>query len=155
MLIETITLKKPKKFFCQFSDYKLKLIFFCRTLTLRTAVNLFYKTKNYKTGAAFARRLLELGPSNEVAQHTRKILQVCENNAVDQLSINYDEHNPFNLCAMTYTPIYRGKPEVLCPFCGAAYLPEFKGTVCNICRISEIGRFASGLQITAEKILHK
>lgn len=37
-------------------------------LTLRTALNLFFKLKNYKTAASFARRLLELGPRPEVAQ---------------------------------------------------------------------------------------
>ena len=41
-------------------------------LTLRTALNLFFKLKNYKTAASFARRLLELGPKPEVAQ------QVCD-----------------------------------------------------------------------------
>lgn len=45
-------------------------------LTLRTAVNMFFKLKNYKTAASFARRLLELGPRAEVAQQARKILQV-------------------------------------------------------------------------------
>lgn len=45
-------------------------------LTLRTAVNMFFKLKNYKTAASFARRLLELGPRAEVAQQVRKILQV-------------------------------------------------------------------------------
>jgi len=37
-------------------------------LTLRTALNLFFKLKNFKTAASFARRLLELGPKPEVAQ---------------------------------------------------------------------------------------
>jgi hypothetical protein len=46
-------------------------------LTLRTALNLFFKLKNYKTAASFAQRLLELGPRPEVAQQARKILQVC------------------------------------------------------------------------------
>lgn len=45
-------------------------------LTLRTAVNMFFKLKNYKTAGSFARRLLELGPRPEVAQQVRKILQV-------------------------------------------------------------------------------
>ena len=45
-------------------------------LTLRTALNLFFKLKNYKTAASFARRLLEQGPRPEVAQQARKILQV-------------------------------------------------------------------------------
>jgi hypothetical protein len=47
-------------------------------LTLRTALNLFFKLKNYKTAASFARRLLEQGPRQEVAQQARKILQVRE-----------------------------------------------------------------------------
>jgi hypothetical protein len=45
-------------------------------LTLRTALNLFFKLKNYKTAASFAQRLLEQGPRQEVAQQARKILQV-------------------------------------------------------------------------------
>ena len=45
-------------------------------LTLRTALNLSFKLKNFRTAASFARRLLELGPNPEVAQQTRKILQV-------------------------------------------------------------------------------
>ena len=45
-------------------------------LTLRTACNLFFKLKNFKTSGSFARRLLELGPKPDVAQQTRKILQV-------------------------------------------------------------------------------
>ena len=36
----------------------------------------FFKIKNFKTAGSFARRLLELGPKPEVAQQTRKILQV-------------------------------------------------------------------------------
>lgn len=45
-------------------------------LTLRIAANIFFKLKNYKTAASFARRLLELGPKPEHAQQVRKILQV-------------------------------------------------------------------------------
>ena len=37
---------------------------------------MFFKLKNFKTAGSFARRLLELGPKPEVAQQTRKILQV-------------------------------------------------------------------------------
>lgn len=37
-------------------------------LVLRTALNLFFKLRNFKTAAGFARRLLELGPNPNVAQ---------------------------------------------------------------------------------------
>lgn len=39
-----------------------------KILTLRTALNLFFKLKNYKSASIFAQRLLELGPNPEVAQ---------------------------------------------------------------------------------------
>ena len=36
-------------------------------LTLRTAQTLFFKLKNHKTAASFARRLIELGPKPDIA----------------------------------------------------------------------------------------
>ncbi|XP_011135745.1 coatomer subunit alpha [Harpegnathos saltator] len=115
-------------------------------LTLRIAANIFFKLKNYKTAASFARRLLELGPKPEHAQQVRKILQVCDKNPVDEHQLAYDEHNPFSLCASTFTPIYRGKPEVKCPLCGASYNPLFKDTVCKICEVAMIGKECIGLR---------
>ena len=56
-------------------------------LTLRTALNLSFKMKNFRTAASFARRLLELGPKPEVAQQTRKILQVGNSQVLDCLYI--------------------------------------------------------------------
>lgn len=117
-------------------------------LTLRTALNMFFKLKNYKTAASFARRLLELGPRPEVAQQARKILQACEVNLVDEHSLEYDEHNPFNLCAVTYRPIYKGKPEEKCPLCGASFAPQYKGTLCTICEVAEVGKEVIGLRIS-------
>eukprot|EP00057_Strongylocentrotus_purpuratus_P019118 XP_011673592.1 PREDICTED: coatomer subunit alpha isoform X1 [Strongylocentrotus purpuratus] len=117
-------------------------------LTLRTAINLWFKLKNFKTAAAFARRLLELGPKPDVAQQTRKILQACEKSPNDAHKLNYDEHNPFDICAATYKPIYRGKPVEKCPLSGACYLPQFKGEVCRVTQVTEIGKDTIGLRIS-------
>ncbi|KAF7993085.1 hypothetical protein HCN44_005866 [Aphidius gifuensis] len=117
-------------------------------LTLRTAVNMFYKLQNFKTAGAFARRLLELGPRPEVALQVRKILQACDKNPVDEHQLLYDEHNPFTLCAKTYTPIYRGKPQIECPLCGASYQPQFKDTICNVCDVAQVGKECIGLRIS-------
>lgn len=116
-------------------------------LTLRTALNMFFKIKNYKTAASFARRLLELGPRPEVSQQARKILQACEMNPIDEQNLIYDEHNPFNLCSTTYKPIYRGKPEEKCSLCGAFYSPDYKGIQCVICGVAEVGKDVIGLRI--------
>nr|BAC27682.1 unnamed protein product [Mus musculus] len=117
-------------------------------LVLRTALNLFYKLKNFKTAATFARRLLELGPKPEVAQQTRKILSACEKNPTDACQLNYDMHNPFDICAASYRPIYRGKPVEKCPLSGACYSPEFKGQISRVTTVTEIGKDVIGLRIS-------
>uniref|UniRef100_A0A8B9NB68 Coatomer subunit alpha n=2 Tax=Accipitrinae TaxID=8955 RepID=A0A8B9NB68_9AVES len=117
-------------------------------LVLRTALNLFFKLKNFKTAAAFARRLLELGPKPEVAQQTRKILSACEKNLTDTYQLNYDMHNPFDICAASYRPIYRGKPVEKCPLSGACYCPEFHGQICRVTTVTEIGKDVIGLRIS-------
>ncbi|KAK3720320.1 hypothetical protein QZH41_020401 [Actinostola sp. cb2023] len=104
-------------------------------LTLRTALNLFFKLKNYKMAGSFARRLLELGPRPDVAAQTRKVLQACDKNPIDTHQLHYDEHNPFAICGSSYKPLYRGKPQEKCPLCQTSYCPEFKGTVCEICKV--------------------
>ncbi|CAL8128781.1 unnamed protein product [Orchesella dallaii] len=120
-----------------------------RILTLRTAMNLSFKLKNYKSASSFAKRLLELGPKTEMAQQTKKILQLSEKNPVDEHPMEYHEHNPFSVCATTYKPIYRGKEEMKCPFCRATYLPQFKGDLCSICTVAEVGKEdVSGLCIS-------
>jgi len=117
-------------------------------LTLRTALNLFFKLKNYNGAASFARRLLELGPKAEISANTRKILQACDKNRTDECTLDYDEHNPFNICASSYKPIYRGKAEEKCPLCDASYLPQFKGTLCKVCTVSQVGKDSIGLRIS-------
>ncbi|XP_075212404.1 coatomer subunit alpha [Lycorma delicatula] len=119
-----------------------------KILTLRTSINLFFKLKNYKTAASFARRQLELGPRAEVATQTRKMLVACEKNPVDEHQLLYDEHNPFSICGFSYTPIYRGKPEEKCPLCSATYQPKYKGQVCNVCNVATIGKDCIGLRIS-------
>lgn len=117
-------------------------------LTLRTAVNLLFKMKNFKTCSSMCRRLLELGPKPEVGQQIRKILAACEKEPTDQQKLQYDEHNPFTVCSRTYRPIYRGKPQTKCPFCGATYVPEHQGRLCSVCTVSEIGKDCIGLRIS-------
>ncbi|KAK2573204.1 Coatomer subunit alpha [Acropora cervicornis] len=117
-------------------------------LTLRTAVNLFFKLKNFKTAASFARRLLELGPRPDVATQIRKILQACDKNPTDAHNLQYDQHNPFTICAVSYKPLYRGKPQEKCPLCQASYCPEYKGTVCNVCKVAEVGKDTVGLRVS-------
>lgn len=128
-------------------------------LTLRTAMNLLFKLKNYATAASMARRLLELGPKPDVATKTRQVLLACEkatnsssSGSGDEHPLNYSEHNPFTVCAASYTPIYRGKPELKCPLCEASYKPEYAATVCRVCLVAEVGKDdVVGLRISASQ----
>lgn len=38
---------------------------------------------------------------------TRKILAACEKTPTDTHELKYDQHNPFDVCAASYVPIYR------------------------------------------------
>lgn len=75
-------------------------------------------------------------------------MQACDKTPTDEHDLLYDEHNPFTLCARSFRPIYRGKPEEKCPLCGASYEPEFKGVVCDVCTVAEVGRQSQGLKIS-------
>lgn len=143
------TLEEQKRL-CEIAAYftHCKLQPVHQILTLRTALNMFFKLKNYKTAASFARRLLELGPRPEVAQQARKILQACEVNLVDEVQLQYEEYNPFKVCGISYTPIYHGKPEETCPFCGTSYDPKYKGALCRVCEVSQVGKTSIGLRIS-------
>ncbi|PAV66797.1 hypothetical protein WR25_10521 [Diploscapter pachys] len=140
-------LKRNAELSAYFTHFDLQPIH--RILTLRAAVNTFFKMKQMRTCASFCRKLLELGPKPEVAQQIRKILAVAEKENSDPHELAYDEHNPFVMCSRSFQPIYRGKPEVKCPFCGASYLPEYKGECCDVCEVAEIGRDVIGLRISS------
>ena len=43
----------------------------------------------------------------QLGQKARQVLQACERTPTDALDINYDPRNPFDLCSLTFTPIYR------------------------------------------------
>uniref|UniRef100_A0A673A8L3 Coatomer subunit alpha n=1 Tax=Sphaeramia orbicularis TaxID=375764 RepID=A0A673A8L3_9TELE len=117
-------------------------------LVLRTALNLFFKLRNFKMAAGFARRLLELGPKPDVAQQTRKILAACEKTLTDAHQLNYDPHNPFDLCAASFVPLYRGRPVEKCPLSGACYCPTYKGQICRVTQVTEIGKDVIGLRVS-------
>eukprot|EP00047_Mylnosiga_fluctuans_P002804 m.225995 g.225995 ORF g.225995 m.225995 type:complete len:1238 (-) comp11355_c0_seq1:46-3759(-) len=119
-------------------------------LTLKQAQTVFFKIKNQKTAGSFARRLLDLGATGEMATTAKKILQIQD--ATDARKLNYDEHNPFVTCGISMRAIYKGTPSIKCPFCQAAYLPEHKGKVCTVCEVSEIGRESVGLTISAAQL---
>ena len=118
------------------------------SLSLRSAMTLFFKLKNYDTAAGFCRRLLELNPPVKVAQQAKQVLQACERTPGDEVQLDYDSRNPFVVCAGTFVPIYRGTSSVACPCCGAKFVNEQAGQTCPVCLLGKVGAEASGLVVS-------
>ncbi|KND01360.1 coatomer subunit alpha [Spizellomyces punctatus DAOM BR117] len=115
--------------------------------TLLSAMVSCYRARNLASALVFAQRLLELNPAPGLAQKARNMQAYCaQNNPTDAIQVEYDQHNPFVTCAISYTPIYRNSPSVQCPYCRASYKPEYSGGLCQVCEISQIGATATGLR---------
>ncbi|KAF2073066.1 hypothetical protein CYY_005621 [Polysphondylium violaceum] len=114
-------------------------------LSLRLAMGCANKVQHHNLAASFAKRLLQFNPNPNMTATARKIINLAQQTPTSpDIKIQYDELNPFEVCAYSFVPIYRGSPQIKCPYCESAYTPQHKGKVCNICRISEIGKSCSG-----------
>uniref|UniRef100_A0A4W3GAY7 Coatomer alpha subunit C-terminal domain-containing protein n=1 Tax=Callorhinchus milii TaxID=7868 RepID=A0A4W3GAY7_CALMI len=51
-------------------------------------------------------------------------------------------------CCILSLSLLRGKAVEKCPLSGACYLPEFKGQVCRVSTVTEIGKEVMGLRIS-------
>lgn len=119
-----------------------------RMLALRSAMKAAYRIKCYHLAASFASRLLELSPKPEIAQEAKKVIKFAETNNTDAHTLNYDERNPFVVCGISFTPIYKNRPSIECPYCHTHYLPAHAGKLCPTCQLSEIGKETSGIKFT-------
>ena len=80
----------------------------------------------------------------------KKVKQTSERSATgptDPISIDFDPFADFDVCAASFTPVYANTPSTKCPFDGSVYKAEFKGEVCRICEVCEIGGSGSGLRV--------
>jgi hypothetical protein len=76
-------------------------------LALRSAMVTHYKLGNLATAAGFCRRWLEGGAPAKIGAQARQVLAACERAEADAAPVDYDDRNPFDLCSITWTPIYR------------------------------------------------
>jgi len=115
-------------------------------LSVRSAMLAFVKGKNPVGAAKFAQRLLDLGPNAKAVTQAKQVVAAGQN-ARDAVEISYDEFTDFEICAASYTPIYKGSPSVKDPYTGASFLPDYQGTLCPLTDVTEIGLPASGLPV--------
>ncbi|EIW68332.1 hypothetical protein TREMEDRAFT_39829 [Tremella mesenterica DSM 1558] len=116
-------------------------------LALRSAMGVFSKAGNVSTAAVFARRLVDSSPSDaKVITQARSILTAGQRNPRDTHEIAYDHFTPFDICPASLTPIYAGSPSVQSAYTGARYLPEYKGSICVVDGVTQVGTPGSGLR---------
>ncbi|KAG0638051.1 coatomer WD associated region-domain-containing protein [Tuber brumale] len=121
-----------------------------RQIALMSAMKLAYTKKNHVLAAHFASRVLANSSQGKNAENARKIKAVSERSGQDAIEIEYDQFAEFDICAASYTPIYSGQPFVQDPFTGAKYHPRYKGSICRVSQVTEIGAPASGLRLLAQ-----
>lgn len=134
-----------------------------RQLALMAAMKLAFQNKNYSSALSFANRMIANGGSAKLLEQVshqlslmlirtnyfqaKKIKSQCERNPHDKVEIDYDQFADFELCAASYTPIFTGSPSVSDPYTGAKYHEQYKGSVCRISDVTEIGAPSSGLRL--------
>lgn len=121
-----------------------------RQLALFNAMNLANRSKNYSSALSFANRILANGAgAGRITENAKKVKAVCERNPHDAVEIEYDQFAEFEICAASQTPIYSGSAFEECAFDGSKYHSKYKGTVCVVCEVCEIGKHGSGLKLFA------
>ncbi|OHS95387.1 Coatomer subunit alpha-2 [Tritrichomonas foetus] len=121
------------------------------SLTLKKAMTIAFKEKNYQLVLEFGGRLSKI---IKLPDKVQKMMAVSQTLSAKQNSpkINYDPRNPFDVCCKSLTPIYRGSQKAICPFCGACYTPANSGTKCTVCQMCQVGaNDATGLKLVRPK----
>ena len=144
-----------------------------QTLALFSAMNFANRNKQLGSALSFANALIERGtnakfketvrtpptpprfPSllftNTCHPQARKVKATAERSPSDALEVEFDAFSEFDVCAASYTPIYAGEASAACPFDGVKYQARYKGTVCTVCGVCEVGKASSGLRLVVEK----
>jgi len=112
------------------------------------ALKLAFTNKQFSSALNFANRVIANGLAPKLVDQAKKIKTQCERSgASNKIDVEFDPFADFDLCAASYTPIYGGSPSVSCPYDGAKYHSQYKGQLCRICEVCEIGAAASGLRL--------
>lgn len=118
-----------------------------KSFPLAAAMNFAYKNKQLNTALNFANALFDRTRNPKMKESAKKIKTVAERNPADAIEIDFDQFADFEICAASHTPIYGGNPSVACPYDGSKYHGKYKGTICKICEVCQIGAPASGLRL--------
>lgn len=118
-----------------------------RLNALQVAMTQSFKAKNYHYASYFATEFLKIMSSGNRAEQARKIQAKSENIATDAISIDFDPFTEWEICAGDFVPIYKGEEIVREKMLGVGYGKSWKGKICKVTLVSEIGGIGSGLPL--------
>lgn len=118
-----------------------------RSNALQVAMSQNFKNKNFVQASFFASEFLKIITTGPRAEQAQKIKQRADSMAQDAIQLDFDPYAEFEICASTYTPIYKGTPSVIDSLTGAYYHISEKGNIDSIAGVSQIGAPSSGLRI--------
>lgn len=118
-----------------------------RINALQVAMTQSFKNKNFASASYFASELLSISSTGQRAEQAQKLKAKADSVSSDAIEIDFDPYAEFDICAATFTPIYKGSSSVTEALVGAKYHPEEQGNICKITGITAIGAQASGLRI--------
>lgn len=118
-----------------------------RLNALQVAMTQSFKAKNYHYASYFASEFLKIMSNGSRAEQARKIQAKSDSIATDAIAINFDPFSEWEICGGDYVPIYKGEEIVREKVLGVGYSKSWKGKICKVTLISEIGGLGSGLRL--------
>ena len=131
-----------------------------RVLTLRAAMAMAFKTKNFIIASYIARRFIKLAADNEglveqdVLIQAQKILAKSEKTGTNEFNMAIDEQLLHDaevigkIDAKALVIIGKSDEVKLCPLDKAHFKAKAAGQVCSVCLTCEIGKETIGMKIT-------
>lgn len=118
-----------------------------RLNALQVAMTQSFKAKNYHYASYFAGEFLKIMSTGSRAEQAKKIQAKADSIATDAIAIDFDPYVDWEICAGDFVPIYQGEEIVREKILGVGYSKAWKGKICKVTQISEIGAVASGLRL--------
>lgn len=118
-----------------------------RLNALQVAMTQSFKAKNFHHASYFASEFLKIMSSGNRAEQAKKIQAKSDSIATDAIAIDFDPFAEWEICAGDFVPIYKGDVIVREKLLGVGYSKSWKGKICNVTLVSEIGGIGSGLRL--------
>lgn len=131
-----------------------------RVLTLRSAMALAFKSKNFILASYIARRFIKLAEDNEglvekdVLSQAQKILAKSEKTGTNEFNLPIEEQLLHDtevigrIDAKNLVILGKSDEVKLCPLDKAHFKAKDAGQICTVCNTCEVGKETIGIKIT-------